>query len=342
MNARWSSVVGRWALALSERSESKGLVAGAGARLAAGARSLEPGAFVDRAALILALAAVSCLLACGAPSRDRDADRSRPPTRIISLVPAATEMLFAMGAGPRVIAVSSFDHYPHPVEMLPRVGALLDPDIERIITLRPDLVVLFEGQVELREKLAQAGIRVFVYPRPTLADIVTTLRSLGRQVGLGERADREADAIESQLDAVRQKVKGLPPPRTMLVIGREPGTLRNIFVSGGLGFLSDALTIAGGANVFGSVRRENLQVTTEAILASQPDVIVEVVASQPWRAADIERETHVWDTLPSLPAVRNHRVYLLMGDEFVTPGPRIVRGARELSDVLHGTHATTR
>jgi iron complex transport system substrate-binding protein len=245
-------------------------------------------------------------------------------------------MLFAMGAGPRVIAVSSFDHYPHPVEMLPRVGALLDPDIERIITLRPDLVVLFEGQVELREKLAQAGIRVFVYPRPTLADIVTTLRSLGRQVGLGEQADREADAIERQLDAVRQKVKGLPPPRTMLVIGREPGTLRNIFVSGGLGFLSDALTIAGGASVFGSVRRENLQVTTEAILASQPDVIVEVVASQPWSAADIERETHVWDTLSSLPAVRNHRVYLLMGDEFVTPGPRIVQTAREMAEVLHG------
>jgi len=71
-------------------------------------------------------------------------------------------------------------------------------------------------------------------------------------------------------------------------------------------------------------------------------VIVEVVASQPWSAADIERERRVWDTLSSLPAVRNHRVHLLVGDQFVTPGPRIVPAARELSDVLHGPHSAPR
>lgn len=285
---------------------------------------------------VIVLVTAICLSSCGPPPYDRDTNRPRTPTRIISLVPAATEMLFAVGAGPRVVAVSSFDHYPPAVEKLPRVGALLDPDVERIIALRPDLVVLFEGQLELRDKLAQAGIDVFPYPRPTLADIVLALRSLGRRAGAAEQANREANAIERQLDAVRQRVKGLPAPRTLLVIGREPGTLRSIYVSGGFGFLSDVLSIAGGANVFGNLRRENLQVTTEAMLAAQPDVIVEVVASRPWSAADIAHETHVWDTLASLPAVRNHRVYLLVGDEFVTPGPRIVEAARKLASVLRG------
>jgi len=284
---------------------------------------------------VLILVAGLWLAGCGMPARDRNADPGRLPTRIISLVPAATEMLFVVGAGSRVIAVSSFDHYPRAVEKLPRVGALLDPDIERIISMRPDLVVVFEGQVELREKLSQAGIPLFTYPRPTVANMLQSLRSLGRRTGFAERANREASGIERQLDEVRERVRRLPAPRTMLVIGREPGTLRNIFVSGGYGFLSDLLGIAGGANVFGNVRRENLQVTTETILAAQPEVIVEVVAAQRWTAAEIEREEHVWDSLSSLPAVRTHRVYLLIGDEFVTPGPRVVEAARALGDVLH-------
>ncbi len=246
-------------------------------------------------------------------------------------------MLFSIGAGSRVVAVSSFDHYPPAVEKLPRVGALLDPDMERIIGLRPDLVIVFEGQMELREKFTQAGIDLFVFPRPTVPNILRSLRVLGRRVGMAAQAEREARGIERQMDAIRASAKGLPAPRTLLVIGREPGTLRNIYASGGVGFLNDLLTIAGGANVFGSVRRENLQVTTEAMLAAQPEVIVEVVASQPWSAADIERETHVWDELGSLPAVRNRRVYLLMGDVFVTPGPRLVDAARRMVAVLHPT-----
>jgi iron complex transport system substrate-binding protein len=289
---------------------------------------------VLRTVVAVALA-VACLAGCGRAQRARDAETSRAPTRIISLVPAATEMLFAIGAGPHVIAVSTFDHYPAAVETLPRVGSLLDPDIERIISMRPDLVVVFEGQVELREKLGQAGIPLFTYPRPTVANILESLRSLGRRAGFAEQADREASRSERQLDAIHERVKPLPAPRTMLVIGREPGTLRNIFVSGGYGFLSDLLAIAGGANVFGTVQRENLQVTTETILAAQPEAIVEVVAAQPWTASEIEREKHVWDSLSSLPAVRNHRVYLLIGDEFVTPGPRIADAARKLAVPLH-------
>ncbi len=284
--------------------------------------------------LVCITVAAACLAGCGPASSERTAPL-RPATCIVSLVPAATEMLFAIGAGSRVIAVSSFDHYPPAVEQLPRVGALLDPDMERIIGLRPDLVVVFEGQVELREKFRQAGIPLFVYPRPTVANIIESLRALGRRVDASAQADREAARVEQELDDIRAGVKGLPRPRTLLVVGREPGTLRNIYASGGFGFLDDLLAIAGGANVFADVRRENLQVTTEAILAARPEVIVEVVAAQPWSAADIERETRVWDTLGSVPAVRNRRVYLLMGDVFVTPGPRLVEAARKMAEVLH-------
>jgi len=283
------------------------------------------------ALLLAALLAAACSQPASPPSRQA----TNFPTRIVSLVPAATEMLFVIGAGGRVVAVSSFDHYPPEVEKLTRVGALIDPDIERIIALRPDLTIVFEGQVELREKLSQAGLPLLSYPRPTLGDIFRMLRTIGQRVGLAERAEREAAALEGQLDEVRERVKGLPRPRTLLVIGREPGTLRNIYVSGGVGFLNDVLTAAGGDNVFGGVARENLQVTSEAILAAQPEAIVEVVAAQPWSAEQVARETHVWDPLGSLPAVRHHRIALLVGDEFVTPGPRIAEAARRLAAALH-------
>ncbi len=292
------------------------------------------GSTSDVARLTVAVALAACLFACSNPSSDTSLPGTRPATRVVSLVPAATEILFAIGAGPRVVAVSSFDHYPPEVESLPRVGALLDPDIERIISLRPDLVVVFEGQAELRDKLRQAGIGTFSYPRPTVEDILKAMRALGLRVGFGPQAAKQADAIEARLEAIRRSAKGRPHPQTMLVIGRDPGTLRNIYVSGGFGFLNDLLTIAGGTNVFQNVARENLQVTTEAILAAQPDVLIEVVAARPWTAADIERERRVWDELSSLPAVRSHRVYLMVGDEFVIPGPRIVEAATLFAGAL--------
>ncbi|MGE5362470.1 MAG: ABC transporter substrate-binding protein [Bacteroidales bacterium] len=294
-------------------------------------------------ALLLA-AALAQVVACAIV--DRADDIVGHHTRIVSLVPAATEMLFAVGAGSRVIAVSSFDHYPPDVEKLPRVGALLDPDVERILSLRPDLAIVFDGQKELREKLAQARIEVFPYGRPSLADIPKTMRALGQLAGRGQQAREAAAALERGLKDVASQAsdsgRDAGPRRVMLVIGREPGSLRNIYVSGGVGFLADILNLLHQRNAFGEVHRENLQVSTESILAAQPDVIIEVVASRPWSAEEISREEHVWDQLGSLPAVRFHRVRMLVGDEFVIPGPRVVRAARELAQAMRPLEGTAR
>ena len=107
---------------------------------------------VAAAALLIAAASVSS----GARSGQQTDARAKAPSRIISLVPAVTEMLFAVGAGPRVVGVSSFDHFPKEVERLPRVGALLDPDVERILSLRPDLVVVYRSQTDVLAQLGRA------------------------------------------------------------------------------------------------------------------------------------------------------------------------------------------
>ncbi len=260
------------------------------------------------------------------------AQRTSVPRRIISVVPAATEMLFATGAGPRVVAVSSFDEFPPEVARLPRVGALLDPDLERILTLKPDLVIVYASQHDLIEQLRRAGIGVFEYRHGTLADVLATIRELGTRTGVAGEAAALAKRIERRLDAIRDRVRNRPRPRTLVVFGREPLTLRNLSVNGGIGFMHDLVDIAGGEDVFGDVKRESVQASTETVLARAPEVIIELRANAP---SDIPRERRVWATLASLPAVRHGRVEFLVGDEMVVPGPRIADAAERLADVLH-------
>jgi iron complex transport system substrate-binding protein len=245
-------------------------------------------------------------------------------------------MLFAMGAGPRVAAVSSYDRFPPEVQRLPRVGALVDPDVERILSLRPDLVVAYASQTDLLAQLKRANIATYVYRHGSLTDITAGLRDLGGRIGMTAEAGRTAAEIERGLAEVRAAVTGRPRPRTLLVIGREPQSLRAISVSGGFGFLHDLLDVAGGDNVFGDVARESMMVTTETILAKRPDVILELHYSDRASREAEARERGAWTLLPGVPAVRNGRVYLLYGGELVVPGPRVVLTARAFARALHG------
>jgi ABC-type Fe3+-hydroxamate transport system substrate-binding protein len=108
-----------------------------------------------------------------------------------------------------------------------------------------------------------------------------------------------------------------------------------VLASGGYGFLSDLLDVTGSDNVFADIKQQSVQASTEMLLTRQPDAIVELRYGDDRRAINVDQELAVWNTLPSLPAVRNRRLYLLVGDEFVVPGPRIVNAARRLAEALH-------
>jgi iron complex transport system substrate-binding protein len=258
------------------------------------------------------------------------------PTRIVSLVPAVTEMLFAMGAGSTVVAVSSFDRYPPEARTRPSVGALVDPDVERILSLKPDLVVTYGSQKDLVERLQRSSLPVFSYRHTGLADIAATVRELGARIGRKAEADRLANQIDRDLLAVRSRVAALAPPSSLLVFSREPGSLRGVFASGGVGFLNDLLELAGGRNVFADVKRESVQVSSEQLLVRSPAVIVELQPSGAWPEERLARERDAWKTLSSIPAVRNGRIHILTDDKFTIPGPRVAETARAIADALHG------
>jgi len=256
------------------------------------------------------------------------------PQRIVSLIPAVTEMLFAIGAGPHVIAVSSFDHFPSEVEALPKVGALLDPDLERILALKPDLVIAYGTQTDLRTQLERASIPVFVYSHAGLADIATTIESVGARVGRAEDAAAAVRQIDGRIGFLRTRVGSRPKPRTLVVFGREPMALRGIYASGGRGFIHDMVTAAGGVNVFADVARESVQASTELILTRRPDVILELRGT-PLPPDELKRERAVWNRLGSVPAVRSGRVFIVGDERTVTPGPRVAEGIELIARALH-------
>ena len=218
---------------------------------------------------------------------------------------------------------------------MPRVGALLDPDVERILSLRPQLVVLYGSQVDAQQQMSRADIRVFPYRHGGMADVMSTMRQLGGVTGHPTDADRVAREIEAELATIRTRVAGRPRPRVLLVMGREPDTIRNVYASGGVGFIHDMIVAAGGENVFGATDREAVQPTSEGILAAAPDVIVEIRAEGLLDPGDTQRQRNVWQHLSSIPAVRDQRVYFLTGSELIVPGPRLAAGTRRLARVLH-------
>ncbi|HEX7794635.1 MAG TPA: ABC transporter substrate-binding protein [Vicinamibacterales bacterium] len=266
---------------------------------------------------------------------ESSADLQVRPTRIISLVPATTEMLFVMGAGNRIAGVSDYDRFPPEVEKLPKVGGLIDPNVERVISLKPDLVIVYDTQTDLKQQLERARIPMFRYVHRGLPDITETMRLLGDRIGEKDAANAAATRIETQLAAIKARVAGRPRPSTLLVFGRDAGALRHIDASGGYGFLHDVLELAGGTDVLGDLKRQSVDVSTEMILRRAPEAIIELHYGESLKTERIEDERKVWNALPSVPAVKNNRVYLLRGDEFVVPGPRIVIAAERFAQTLH-------
>lgn len=272
--------------------------------------------------------------ACSAPDHPRVPPAA--PQRIVSLIPAVTETLFALGAGPRVVGVSTFDTHPPEVASIARVGGLIDPDTERILSLRPDLVFLYGSQEELHAQMSAAGIATERYRHGGVAGILETTRAVGARIGRAAEGEALAAAIEQGIAAVRDRVAGRPRPSVLIVFGREDGVLRGIYASGGTGFIHDMVEAAGGRNVYSDVPRESVQASLESILARAPDVILEVRAPVVGRGEGwAGRQRAAWSTAPSLPAVRGGRVHVLLDERLVVPGPRVAGGVDLLARTIH-------
>lgn len=252
--------------------------------------------------------------------------------RVVSVVPAATETLFAIGAGELVVGVGSYDTWPPEVRELPSVGGYVDPNFELIVSLRPDLAIVDAGQGGLVERLREAGIDSLEFRHGDLDFSLEMIVEVGRAVGRSRAGRRLADDLRRELETLRNRYRVPEPPRTMMVFGRA-ARFRDVWVVGAAGFLGELLEIAGGDNVFGDTPRESFKAGLETILSRSPEVILEMLMYQTADARDADAARSRWRSLPGFGRVR---VGLLAADHVGRPGPRMPETVRLIARNLHG------
>ena len=246
-----------------------------------------------------------------------------PPRRIVSLAPGATEMLFAAGAGARVVATDDASDEPAAARELPKLGDLANVDMERLIALKPDVVVVWPygtspAQMAL---LARLGLPVYKEEPMTLAAIAASIRRIGRLAGTSAVADHVALALRARLASLMNRYGRVDdPPTALLEVWDRP-----LYTVGGRELMSDALRVCGARNVFEDLPEAAPAVSVEAVIGRNPDIII--AAAPPgegasWLAA--------WRRFPMLRAVRSGRLIDFEDQRFSGLGPGAIDATAEL------------
>jgi len=252
--------------------------------------------------------------------------------RIVSLAPNLTEIAFALGAGDKIVGVTKYDDHPPAVEKLPRVGGFVDPSLEGILALEPDLVVCVPnpGGRDRMDVLARMGVAVLVLPSYSLQDIFVVVEKMGQVLDRERRASELVESMKSEIKRVKARIGGKKRPRVLLVYGHKP------LVAAGKGsFANTLLTIAGGNNVLGDSSVRYPTVPAETVIGLQPQVVIDASASGTGSELDRQEARKFWNRWKVIPAVKNDRVYVFDSALWFRPGPRIVEGLERLSLLLH-------
>jgi iron complex transport system substrate-binding protein len=254
-------------------------------------------------------------------------DTIRPPARvarIVSLTPATTEILFAVGAGSRVVGRGEYDHWPDSALHVPNLGPGLRPNVEAILAVKPDLVLLYASQDNRASarRLRDAGITTAAFKVDRIEQFDRTTRLLGRLVGDSARGALVADTVLRTLDSIRAVTRKLRPVSVVMPTWSKP-----LIVIGGGSFMSQLVTIAGGRNVYDSSTSPSPTVTLEDVVQKDPDAVL----VGPEQAA-VVRASRNWRAIP---AVRQGRVLVMDTALVLRPAVRLGEGAVSLAKLFH-------
>jgi iron complex transport system substrate-binding protein len=250
------------------------------------------------------------------------------PQRIVSLAPNLTEMVFAVGQGQKLVGVTNYCDYPEAARQITAIGDTLHPDIEKIITLKPDLVLVSTAsQLEQpTAKLTALGIAVFVVKTDSLAAVLQALETIG-QLTQAQLVSRQlVTKLRARLAALTQKVQGLPRPKVFLVVGIDP-----LITAGQNNFITDLIELAGGESISKDVVAEWPTYSVETVVAQAPEIII-LPAMQPGETPLLP------DSLKTTPAVQKQHTYSINGDLLFRPGPRLLDGLEVLVNLFHPTN----
>jgi len=251
---------------------------------------------------------------------------------VASLVPAATDMIIAMGARDRLVAVSNWDAERPEISGLPRVGDYRTIDWEKLASIRPDVMIVQWRPDKMppgvAERAAELNIRLVNLRIVYLDEIFVAWRALGDAIGEPSKSDIAVQNLRRQLDAVRAAVAGKSPVRTLISQTESP-----LSTVGGGNFMNDLLEIAGGKNVIEGGDNSYPNIDLERLVALNPDVVIHLLPGESQQV--IDRAKAFWSSHTELSAVKNNRVHLEAESYLLLPGPNVGRIAERLATLLH-------
>ena len=253
----------------------------------------------------------------------------RNPVRIVPLAPSLTEILYYLGLGDRVVGVTNFSYYPPEALKKPKVGSYIDLNIEKIITLGPDLVIGTKdgnnpGIVDL---LDQAKIPTFIVNPRNVYEVIETIEIVGQLCGIGEKAHSLAQGLRTRLNNIKKGVESKKKPVVFLQINLHP-----IMTVNRNTFHHDIITIAGGINMSADAGINYPRISIEEVIRQKPEVMI---ISSMDRGGEFEKARQEWLKWTLIPAVKNKRVHLIDSDLIDRPSPRIVDGIEDMARMLH-------
>lgn len=246
--------------------------------------------------------------------------------RIISLTPHITELLYAVGAGDRLVGTVAYSDFPEQAKSLPRVGDSGRLDLEAVLSLQPDLVIAWaSGTSALQlERLEQLGIPVYRSEPRKIADIVSEMKNFGVMAGTERTANEQSRRVEEAFQTLRREHAGQEKRRVFYQIWDRP-----LMTVTGEHLISDILQLCGGENIFADLSGLTATISTEAVLVRQPQVIIVAAMGE-----SADQMIAAWQKWPLLPAVETARIVSINPDLMHRPGPRIVQGAQRLCALL--------
>ena len=256
---------------------------------------------------------------------------SAAPARIVSLSPAITETLFAVGCGHKLVLRDVWSDHPAAARAVPSVGGFA-PSAEAIVAARPDLLLTTWPPPALRGALDAAGVTWAAFAPDDLAGVAHTMARIGRLCGAAAQGEELARQLRRTVAEVRAAVADRPRPRVFYEM--DAGSGGRPYTVGPGSFGHDLVMQAGGENIFAQANQPWIQVSTEAVLVGQPEIIVlaDANAMENPQTADSLASRPGW---AGLRAVRAGRIHALHTDWVARPGPRVGLGLRQLANILH-------
>lgn len=255
-----------------------------------------------------------------------------PAKRIVSLAPHITELLFAAGAGERVVGTTEFSDYPAAAKAIPRVGSSALLDLERIVQLKPDLIVVWgHGTPEAQlDRLRSLGLPLFYNEPRVLNDVPRDILQLGILAGTEPQARQAADVFSTRLAGLRSRYADRRPVRLFWQVWEHP-----LLTISGRHFIGDVIRLCGGVNVFEALPALVPAVAVESVVAANPEAIITTTTD----AADGSDGLDTWRKLPSLAATTRGNLIALDADTIHRASPRILDGAAALCEQLESVRA---